>query len=177
MTEENQTPYIADDDDDTEGHIRRGTDDDDDTEGHIRRGTDDDDDTEGHIRRGTDDDDDTEGHIRRGTDDDDDTEGHIRRGTDDDDDTEGHIRRGTDDDDDTEGHIRRLTRATYCSVGASASRSRAHKVTRSSWAICGFSLSSEWKSQDVMANVRKPSLPARTVAVRGFPSSREISPK
>jgi hypothetical protein len=37
MTEENQTPYIAtDDDDDTEGHARRGADDDTDTEGRIR---------------------------------------------------------------------------------------------------------------------------------------------
>jgi hypothetical protein len=38
MTEENQTPYLAIDDDDTEGHVHRGTDDgDDDTEGHTRR--------------------------------------------------------------------------------------------------------------------------------------------
>jgi hypothetical protein len=47
MTEENQTPYVATDDDDTEGHTRRGIDD---AEGNFRRGTDDDDDTEGHIR-------------------------------------------------------------------------------------------------------------------------------
>ena len=45
MTEENQTPYVATDDDDTEGHTRRGIDDAD-----FRRGTDDDDDTEGHTR-------------------------------------------------------------------------------------------------------------------------------
>ena len=74
MTEENQTPYTAAGNDDTEGHIVRGTDDGDDTEGHIVRGTDDGDDTEGHIVRGTDDGDDTEGHIVRGTDDGDDTE-------------------------------------------------------------------------------------------------------
>jgi hypothetical protein len=78
MTEENQTPYTAAGNDDTEGHIVRGTDDGDDTEGHIVRGTDDGDDTEGHIVRGTDDGDDTEGHIVRGTDDGDDTEGHMR---------------------------------------------------------------------------------------------------
>jgi hypothetical protein len=50
MTEENQTPYTAAGNDDTEGHIVRGTDDGDDTEGHIVRGTDDGDDTEGHMR-------------------------------------------------------------------------------------------------------------------------------
>ena len=56
MTEQNQTPDIsADDDTDTEGHLRRGDDDTDtdDTEGHLRRGDDDTDtdDTEGHLRR------------------------------------------------------------------------------------------------------------------------------
>jgi hypothetical protein len=49
MTEENQTPYIATDGDDTEGHMHRSTDDGDDTEGHAHRSTDDGDDTEGHF--------------------------------------------------------------------------------------------------------------------------------
>jgi hypothetical protein len=72
MTERDQTPAIAGDDD-TEGHSRRftsdGTHDDDTRDGVIRRGPEDDDVT-GHSRRGGTGDDDAK---------DDDTEGHEHR--------------------------------------------------------------------------------------------------